>query len=127
MWLSTDVVALHLSNLSGEEAAEEDHRLHTEWHANVESPSNDHRVPVPRLEIAGAPYRSFLNSVLREINRLESEFSGRLIAVLLPEVVEARWWNRLLHRRKHAKLRNALLKRGDRRVVLVEMSWYVDQ
>jgi amino acid transporter len=126
MWLSTDVVAVHLSNLSGEEAGEEEHRVRREWAEDVQTPAGAHGVPPPKLALVQTPYRSFVRPLLGEIDRLKGEYPDRLIAVVVPEVVETRWWQLLLHRRKPARLRAALLKRGDHRVVVVSVPWYVD-
>ena len=91
------------------------------------SPRPTARRPPPRLVIAQSPYRRFVRPLLREIDRAKQEFPGRLIAVVVPEVVETRWWELLLHRRKPARLRSALLKRGDRRVVVINVPWYVEE
>jgi amino acid transporter len=126
MWLSTDVIAIHLYNLSGDEADEEEERVRREWAQDVEAPAREHHVPPPRLEVVQSPYRRFLPPLLRQIDRLKDEYPDRLIAVVIPEVVERRWWELLLHRRKPARLRSALLKRGDRRVIVVSVPWYVE-
>jgi hypothetical protein len=127
MWLSTDVLCVHLTNLSGEEADEDAERVRREWAEDVEAPARRHGVPPPRLVFAQSPYRRFVRPLLREIDRAKQEFPGRLIAVVVPEVVETRWWELLLHRRKPARLRSALLKRGDRRVVVINVPWYVEE
>jgi hypothetical protein len=127
MWLSTDVICVHLTNLEGEEADEDAERVRREWAQDVEAPAREHGVPPPRLVIAQSPYRRFVRPLLREIDRAKAEFPGRLIAVVIPEVVEAHWWELLLHRRKPARLRSALLKREDRRVVVVSVPWYVEE
>ncbi len=103
MWLSTDIVGVHLSNLSGEEAAEEDERLRKEWREDVEQPAEKHGVPKPKLVVVQAPFRSFLNPLLREIERMKEQYPGRLIGVVVPEVVETGWWQALLHRHKPAR------------------------
>ena len=126
MWLSTDVIAVHLSNLSGEEAREEEQRVQRQWAEEVEAPAAGHGVRPPRLVIVQSPYRSFLEPLFKQIDRLKNEFPDRLVAVVVPEVVETRWWHLLLHGRKPAKLRSALLKRGDRRIVVANVPWYLD-
>ena len=126
MWLSTDVIAIHLSNLSGEEAEEDAERVRREWADDVEEPARRHGVPAPRLVVAQSPYRRFVRPLLEEIDKLHEEFPERLVAVVVPEVVETRWWQFLLHRRKPARLRSALLKRGDHRVVVINVPWYVE-
>jgi amino acid transporter len=127
MWLSTDVVAVHLGNLSGEEAAEEEQRVRREWAQDVEAPAKHHGVPPPQLSIVQTPYRSFRRPLLKEIDRLKIKYPGRLIAVVIPEVIETRWWHLFLHRRRPARLRSALLKRGDHRVVVINVPWYLEE
>jgi amino acid transporter len=126
MWLSTDVIAVHLNNLSGEEAEEQAERVRREWAEDVEAPAKAHGVPAPKLIILQSPYRRFLKPLLQQIERLKGEYPDRLIAVVVPEVVETRWWQWLLHRRKPARLRGSLLKRGDHRVVVINVPWYIE-
>jgi hypothetical protein len=127
MWLSTDVIAVHLSNLSGEEADQEAQRVRAEWAEHVERPAMRHGVPAPRLRIVQSPYRNFLQPLLRQVDQLKLEYPGRLIGIVIPEVVETRWWQLILHRRKPARLRRALLQRGDHRVVVINVPWYLDE
>lgn len=127
MWLSTDVFAVHLSNLDGEAAEEEAQRVRKQWEDDVERPAREHGVPVPRLVIAQSPFRRFIPPLLRQIDQFKSDFPGRLVAVVIPEVVEMRWWEWILHRRKPARLRSALIQRGDRRVVVISVPWYVEE
>jgi amino acid transporter len=127
MWLSADVVAVHLSNLEEEAADEEARRVRRDWHEDVEVPAVRHGVPPPKLEIVNSPYRRLLPPLLEQIDRLKSDHPGRLIAVVIPEVIETRWWQLILHRRHPARLRSALLKRGDRHVVVVSVPWYVQE
>lgn len=125
MWLSGDVVAVHLSNLDGEAADEEAQCVRRDWHDEVEAPAQRHGVPPPKLDIINSPYRKFLPPLLEQIDRLKGAYPGRVVAVVIPEVVETHWWQNLLHGRKPARLRSALLKRGDSRVVVVTVPWYV--
>jgi hypothetical protein len=126
MWLSPELYAVHLSNLSGEEAAEEEHRMRDQWRDEVEAPAERAGVPCPKLKIVQSPYRSFLDPLLKQIDEFKEQFPERKIAVVVPEVVETKWWEWLLHRRKPARLRSALIKRGDKRVVVVSVPWYIE-
>jgi amino acid transporter len=126
MWLSTDIVAVHLSNLDGEAAEEEAERVKRDWRREVEEPAREHGVPAPRLVIQQSPYRRFIRPLLTQIDRLKQEYPGRAVAVVVPEVVEMKWWEWLLHTRKPARLRSALIKRGDNRVVVISVPWYLE-
>jgi amino acid transporter len=126
MWLADPLVAVHLSNLSGEEAAEEEQRVRAQWAREVELPCKRAGVPVPQLRIVQTPYRSFLEPLLGQIDEIKRQFPDRLVAVIVPEVVERHWWEWLLHRRKPSKLRAALRERSDDRVIVVNVPWFLD-
>lgn len=125
MWLSQDLIALHLDNLEGDEAREQEERVRRQWAQDVEQPAREAGVPPPRLEVIQTPYRRLIRPLLARIDRLKHEYPGRKIAVVVPEVVETHWWQVLLHRRKAARLRKALFKRGDYHVVVISVPWYL--
>lgn len=125
MWLSSDLIAIHLDNLEGEEAREEEQRVRRQWAEEVERPALEAGVPPPRLEVVQSPYRRLIRPLLAQIDRIKREYPGRKVAVVVPEVVETHWWQFLLHRRKAARLRNALFKRGDHHVVVISVPWYL--
>jgi amino acid transporter len=126
MWLSTDVFAVYVSNLSGEEGEGECKQVTQIWEHDVVLPAKRHGVPSPNFAIRQSPYRDFVRPILKEVERLKHQFPNRLIGVVIPDVVENHWWQVLLHGRKAARLRRALHKRGDRNVVVIDVPWYVN-
>ena len=124
MWLSPDLFAVHLHNLSGEETAEEEQRLVEQWARDVEGPARSAQVPPPKLVLVQCPYREIVSPLLAQIDRLKREFPHRQIAIVVPELVDRHWWEALLHGRHAETLRQALMKRGDRSIVVVEVPWY---
>jgi amino acid transporter len=126
MWLSTDVIAVHLSNLSGDEAKQEDQHVRAEWAKEVEAPAKTRGVNPPQLLVLQSPYRSFLDPLLEEIDKLKAQYPDRYVAVVVPEVMETRWWELLLHGHKATHLRAALATRSDKRVLVVTVPWYVE-
>ena len=127
MWLSPDLIAVHVTNQIGDKAAEEKKRLTTQWEKEVQEPARARGVPAPRLLVVQFPYRDVVRPVLDQIEGLKSQYPGRTIAIVVPELVEKHWWQTFLHRRKAAALRNALRKRGDNGVVVVNVPWYIDE
>jgi amino acid transporter len=125
MHLSPDVLALHLSNLEGDAAKDEAAKIRKSWAAKVEAPAHSAGVPVPRLILVQTPYREFITPLLEQIDKIEAQYTGRSITVIIPELVEKRWWNALLHSRRAARLRSALWARQDVRVVVIELPWFV--
>jgi amino acid transporter len=118
--LSTDVRGVHVAT-SEEEAAE----LHREWEANVEAPARQAGLLPPSLVILPSPYRRLLTPFLEYIARLSDENPDRQIAVIIPELVENRWYQYLLHNQRATMLKAALLFRGHQRVVVINVPWYL--
>jgi hypothetical protein len=47
--------------------------------------------------------------------------------VIIPELVESKWYEYLLHNQRATGLKAALLLRGDQRVVVINVPWYVKE
>ncbi|HZZ87019.1 MAG TPA: hypothetical protein VFE13_01675 [Caulobacteraceae bacterium] len=110
--LSPDVVALHLTELTGPEAEEEDDRLQADWRAKVEEPVRRAGLQPPRLVVMTAQYRLLHRPVLRMAQQLKARFGGRRVAVLMPRLAQRRWYEVLLHAHRADRLRRELLKCG---------------
>lgn len=118
--LSPDVIAVHVC-LGDEDA----NPLKTEWDDEVVRPMRRAGLEQPRLKLIPSPYRSLLKPLLEYIDRLKEEYPARLIAVIIPELVEAHWYEYLLHNQNAIMLREALLLGGDRQVVVINTPWYL--
>jgi hypothetical protein len=57
--------------------------------------------------------------------RLERENPGRQVAVLVPELVERRWYYVLLHNNRSSALKALLLLRGNQRITVINIPWYL--
>ena len=73
-----------------------------------------------------SPFRSFHEPLLQFIDQVRREHPDRLVAILVPEVVKQHWWEFLLHNFRAEHLRSSILRRGDRRVVVVNVPWYLE-
>jgi len=49
------------------------------------------------------------------------------VCVLVPELVVRHWWENLMHNRRADLLKVILLMRGNRRIVVINIPWYLDQ
>jgi amino acid transporter len=92
--LSLPMLALHVS--PSDEEAERFERYWREW--------GDH---LP-LEVISSPYRATLAPILNYIEALHQEHPEVTITVVVPELVVARAWHRLLHNRIAVRLHRAL-------------------
>ena len=124
--LSPDVIALHCTDLEGPDAEEHETRIRGEWRRCVEQPAIEAGLPAPRLVIAPSPYRSVLAPLLRLIEDLKQKHPGRAIAVVLPQLIEARWWERLLHTHRERHLSTALLRHGGPDLATVAVPWNLE-
>lgn len=51
----------------------------------------------PELVIVDSPYRHVLGPILDYIRETRRQLPDRDIAVIIPELVESRWWHHVLH------------------------------
>ena len=123
--ISTDVVAVHLCNLEGDAGDKEAAQMKQQWATCVEAPACTACSPVPRLDVVQTPYREFINPILEQIDHIKCEFPDRLVAVIIPELIEKNWFQALLHTHHALRLRRALLTRGDIRVIVIDLPWFV--
>ncbi len=121
--LSPDIVALHCTELSGPDADEVAARVRTDWQRDVEAPAHDAGLAPPRLVVEPSPYRSVLAPLLRLITALRADRPDRSIAVVIPLLIEARWWEVLLHTHHERRLRTALLRHGGADIAVIGVPW----
>src|SRR6266567_3459308 len=118
--LSDDVTAVHVS--TGEEKHQ---RLRDLWDEKVLKPASEAKSCEPRLEIIKSPYRQIYDPILDFVNKVKEENGDRLIAVIIPELVEPHWYESLLHNQHGAGLKALLYLQGDERTVVINTPWYL--
>ena len=123
MTLSPDVLAVHLLRLDGPDGEEDGRRLKREWAEQVEAPLKAQGRRAPRLVLLPAPFRRIHEPLLKFVEKLDAETPGRSVAVMIPEIVLTRPWERLLHARRAERLRAALLAHGGPRLNVVITPW----
>ncbi len=121
--LSPDVVALHCTDLEGPDGEQDETRIREHWMRCVGEPAREAGLAAPRLLVEVSPYRSVLGPLLRTIARLQHAQPGRAVAVVLPQLVVGRWWERLLHTGRERRLRRMLLRHGGPGVAVVGVPW----
>jgi hypothetical protein len=117
--ISNDIRCLHV------QTGEEPDQIGGEWEEKIAGPLRQAGKCVPRLEILKSPYRYVLAPVVDYILNVERESSFRKICVLVPELVVRHWWENLLHNRRADLLKVILLVRGNRRIVVINIPWYL--
>ena len=124
--MSCDVIAVHLSNVGGTEGDQECDRLRADWARRVDDPARAANIPPPRLEVVESPYRLFLDPLLDKLAQIQADHPDRQVAVIVPQLIKAHWWQRLLHDRRGERLKTALLQRGGHGIVVVNVPWHLD-
>jgi len=118
MTLSPDVQAVHIT-------CEGDDSILGEWHSVVEEPAREAGVPAPKLVTVCSPYRLVLKPVVDHVLQVEKENRHRMIAVVIAMMVERHWYHYFLHNQRGAVLNALLLLRGDRRINIISVPWYL--
>jgi hypothetical protein len=77
----------------------------------------------PRLN---SPYRFIINPIVDYVLDLEEKNHDREVAVLVPELVEERWYYYLLHNQRAAWLKALLLLKGNQRIIVIDVPWYLN-
>ncbi|PTY07085.1 APC family permease [Opitutaceae bacterium EW11] len=119
--MSSEVRAVQIV---AEEMKTED--LSASWDTLVEEPARAAGYKPPFLTVVRSPYREFFSPLLRALKDLGEEYPDRTIAVMLPEVVERRWYH-FLFRHRATFLKALLLMRGGPRIALITTPWYLQE
>ncbi len=117
--LSTDIRAVHVAT------EDETNALRDQWPEVVESPLKKVGRTPPELVTLPSPYRLVLRPILDYVLKIEQEHPGRQIAVIVPELVEKHWYHYPLHNQRAELLKALLLLHGSRRIVLINVPWYI--
>jgi hypothetical protein len=118
--ISTDVYALHVAD-----DAETMANLEDTWEQRVQEPARAAGLPPPKLIVEYSPYRKLYAPLKQVVSDLQGAHPGRDIAVIVPELVATRWYHYLLHNQTAAIIKAYLLFSGFRRVVVVNVPWYL--
>jgi amino acid transporter len=118
--MSDDITALHVTTEN-----EDAEGLRKTWVEQVEKPARAAKSAVPRLEIIESPYRQIYEPILKFVHKMEKKNKDRLIAVIIPELVEPHWYEHLLHNLHGPGLRARLFMENERRTVVITTPWYL--
>jgi hypothetical protein len=95
------------------------------WGDWIVAPIKDQGLEAPELVTIPSNYRFILAPLMDYILELERQNPGRKVAVLLPEMVVRHWWENALHNQRVQLLKVLLLLKGNQRIVVVNIPWYL--
>jgi len=118
--LSKDLRVVHVHSDD-----DEDGGLAEVWDEHVMAPIKKEGLPEPELVTIASSYRFIISPLMDYILELERVNPGRKVAVLLPELVVRHWWENALHNQRVQLLKLLLLLKGNQRIVVVNIPWYL--
>ena len=117
--LSPEVIALHVEPNEHSELLEDD------WELYVERPFRAEGKEPPQLHVLPSPYRFVIVPIVQFVLDLSKKNPTRSIVVVIPELVEDKWYEYFLHNQRGRLLEWVLLARGNERIFTVSAPWYV--
>jgi hypothetical protein len=75
--------------------------LRSQWATHVEAPAREAGIPVPELVLLASPYRRLFKPIVRYIDELRTHRADAL--------------------------RTLLMRRGNQRVVVISVPWYIER
>jgi hypothetical protein len=117
--LSPEVIAVHV------EPNEHSELLEYDWEQYVVKPFHAAGKEPPQLHVLPSPYRFVIIPFVQFVLDLSKRHPDRSIVVVIPELVEDKWYEYFLHNQRGRMLEWVLLARGNERIFTVSAPWYV--
>ena len=99
--------------------------FHQQWNRYVEEPTQQAGVATPQLVVLPSRYRLILAPIVDYVLEAERCCPNQQIAVLIPELVQRRWYHHVLHNKRASVLKALLLLKGNQRIIVINVPWYL--
>jgi amino acid transporter len=119
--ITPEIIALHV------EPGEHSELLHDEWARYVVQPFLSADAVPPKLEILPSPYRFIIIPIVQYVLELHARFPQRKIVVVIPELVEERWYEYFLHNQRGRLLEWMFMVRGNENIFTVSAPYYLSE
>jgi len=117
--LSSDIHCVHVR------ASDDPDPFIDGWQENIAAPLRAAGRCLPKLVTLKSPFRYILHPIVDYVLNIERETDTRKVCVLIPELVVRHWWEGMLHNRRSDLLKVILLMRGNRRIIVINIPWYL--
>ena len=118
--MSCDIRCVHVQTVEGPDPFCE------AWEKDIVAPLKAAGRCIPKLITLQSPYRYIVYPVVDYVLNVERESATCKVCVLVPELVVRHWWEGMLHNRRSDLLKMILLMRGNRRIVVINIPWYLE-
>jgi amino acid transporter len=98
-----------------------------QWDKDIVAPLTAAGRCIPKLVTLTSPFRYILLPIVDYVLDVERESDTRKVCVLIPELVVRHWWDGMLHNRRSDLLKVMLLMRGNKRVIVINIPWYLEK
>jgi amino acid transporter len=119
--ISSEMIIAHVEDGERECAINEDFQQY------IEAPFREAGLPPPRLTILPSPYRFVVVPLVKFVLELSLKYPERRIVVVIPELVEKRWYEYFLHNQRGRMLEFLLLAHGNKRVFSLSAPYYLSE
>ena len=118
--MTPDVEVLHI-----ECAGEHDEESATGWKQQLAAAATAGSLKAPEIVALPSPFRFITSPILNYVLEKEKALPGRRLAIIVPELVTTRWYQYLLHNHRSTVLKALVLLKGNRRIVVINVPWYL--
>jgi amino acid transporter len=117
--ISSEIIAIHVEPENHSEL------LHDDWERYVEKPFREAGAEPPQLTVLPSPYRWVIVPVVQYVLQLSKKNPHRRIVVVIPQLVEDRWYEFFLHNQRGRLLAWALLAQGNKYIYTLSSGFYL--
>ena len=95
-----------------------------QWPELVVQPAVESGYKPPHLDVLPSAYREFFTPLVSYIRKLSRDYRDRPIAVMIPELVERKWYQFFV-RHRTTLLKGLLLMQGGPQIFIITTPWYL--
>ncbi|MCU1253492.1 MAG: Amino acid transporter [Edaphobacter sp.] len=96
------------------------------WQRQLEEATLGSEISPPTIVTLASPFRFITMPILEYVRNVEGKYPDRKVAVIVPELVSAHWYHYLLHNHRSTALKALLLVKGNHRIVVINVPWYLN-
>jgi amino acid transporter len=100
--------------------------LEKSWKEKVIQPAEQAGFQPPKLVVVTSLYREFFGPFLEYLGKLAKEYPDRPIGIMIPELVEKRWYH-FLFRHRATWLKGLILMKGWPQTFVINTPWYIEK